>query len=495
MSFKGIVTRKQENTGVTLRAKIVTDNKKKSVKKDYKITILANDISDREACMRDLVNTQERLYSQNIGNLDGTTNLRLNTMGQYGTNILYEIINDGNFSNVSKYLNPNTGVINGRPLFGEKDASGAIKITVSKNEEKVTGLVNIVIKAYTAKEVLNSPKVSKDALWSKIAGSQQQYYLNNNTIDLVSTWSPWNALEPLSNTPITIEWTIDDKLLTGVSGILTEKRVSVGNKQVITPAYSLLSAAYNDKTAENAQITISEGDKNNSSTYARKLKVNGLNISAVLSIGEETKQIVFENIYTNSALLTNAEVMTAIKANTDTLSGGAKESKDFRVFNASDNSDIGGYIVEGTASSAISGPTVTKINANTISDGQYTIKAINGGSLETIYIPSLLLNSNKSLAGVITVPEDTGNIIYAFNGQKAYTDSHDNNVINDVFSIATNTTNTLITININKMKDFVDGGESQLNTFLVKQILNITAYAGDAIQTEIWRQFVVQNLS
>ena len=102
MSFKGIVTRKQENTGVTLRAKIVTDNKKKSVKKDYKITILANDISDREACMRDLVNTQERLYSQNIGNLDGTTNLRLNTMGQYGTNIIYEIINDGNFSNVSK---------------------------------------------------------------------------------------------------------------------------------------------------------------------------------------------------------------------------------------------------------------------------------------------------------------------------------------------------------------------------------------------------------
>ena len=164
-------------------------------------------------------------------------------------------------------------------------------------------------------------------------------------------------------------------------------------------------------------------------------------------------------------------------------------------FNALDNSDIGGYIVEGTASSAISGPTVTKINANTISDGQYTIKAINGGSLETIYIPSLLLNSNKSLAGVITVPEDTGNIIYAFNGQKAYTDSTDNNVINDVFSIATNTTNTLITININKMKDFVDGGESQLNTFLVKQILNITAYAGDAIQTEIWRQFVVQNLS
>ena len=147
MSFKGIVTRKQENTGVTLRAKIVTDNKKKSVKKDYKITILANDISDREACMRDLVNTQERLYSQNIGNLDGTTNLRLNTMGQYGTNILYEIINDGNFSNVSKYLNPNTGVISGRPLFGEKDASGAIKVTVSKNEEKVTGLVNIVIKA------------------------------------------------------------------------------------------------------------------------------------------------------------------------------------------------------------------------------------------------------------------------------------------------------------------------------------------------------------
>ena len=106
-----------------------------------------------------------------------------------------------------------------------------------------------------------------------------------------------------------------------------------------------------------------------------------------------------------------------------------------------------------------------------------------------------MLNNNKSFAGVITVPEDTGNIIYAFNGQKAYTDSHDNNVINDVFSIATNTTNTLITININKMKDFVDGGESQLNTFLVKQILNITAYAGDAIQTEIWRQFVVQNLS
>ena len=37
MSFKGIVTRKDEDTGVNLLAKIVTPNKKRSTKKIFAV--------------------------------------------------------------------------------------------------------------------------------------------------------------------------------------------------------------------------------------------------------------------------------------------------------------------------------------------------------------------------------------------------------------------------------------------------------------------------
>ena len=55
MSFKGIITRKDKDHEVSLLAKVVTANKKKSAKKEFRLVVSSNGLSDTESCSRAVV--------------------------------------------------------------------------------------------------------------------------------------------------------------------------------------------------------------------------------------------------------------------------------------------------------------------------------------------------------------------------------------------------------------------------------------------------------
>lgn len=219
VGFIGFVTRKDKDTGVTLRAKIVTPNKKLATVKDFRVKVKANALDDYSCCVIDHATMKKIIENtQDLESLSESFQFLYN--GEHGTTISYSIQGKGDDDSIKNYLSDD-GTLAGRPKYssnGSSDASGLIVLTVKKGDAKVESRIMVTVKGMSADEVLNSDKIynktsgSLEAyLWDNIKGKNKGYSAKgyqaigdklefNNTKEII--------VAELSDTPITCTWTV-----------------------------------------------------------------------------------------------------------------------------------------------------------------------------------------------------------------------------------------------------------------------------------------------
>lgn len=392
MSFIGLVTRKEKDTGVNLMAKVVTQNKSKSAKKIFKVKVKANALDDFSCCVIDHATIVNKINtSQDMNQLVNDVIFSYN--GVNGTVITYRIVDIGT-PLLSTYLGQD-GKIIGRPKYGEGNATGYIEVTVSKNEATLTSRIIATIKSITAEEVLNDVAFTQSSLWSSIRGLNDSYqqgseWSGHNNIAYPLTFINNKNVDNLSTKPVSIEWSVSDDTLayTTMSNIYEEPRINTTDGSVYRPSYKdackLVDAI--------SGITIKVIGSNTNSLQNR-VRIGGLTIVAKLTLGEVTKSITFA-CSTISKYLTNEEVMEVVLANIGIL----KE----------DGSKISYKEVSDSSFETLIAPE---------NGGAYTLRAYGNRGSETFQSNDLKLKTGDIIGVTIA------NEVLEYNGSTSYNDT------------------------------------------------------------------------
>ena len=214
MPFITTITRRKEDCGITLRSKIVTPKHKLTRRRDYPIRIKKSTLSDYECCVIDNATIKTRLsnrndmdsLSYNIDNMDSS--------GSNDTKISYSIEDTDSTYRLSDYLSP-SGEILQRPLYGTpNDISGNLVITVKKNEESVVSKIPVMIRPYTASEIVNDTNMFAAAtLWDAIRnGNDPAGRSGYNNIISPLDFTKVPDVSAKSDIPIQVIYEIDDEL-------------------------------------------------------------------------------------------------------------------------------------------------------------------------------------------------------------------------------------------------------------------------------------------
>ena len=301
MSFIGIVTRKEQDTGVTLEAKIVTPNKKKATRQKFKVKVKKTGLSDYECCVLDQATVRNKLNKQDLTAVKEDINFTYN--GENGTKIEYSIENTGE-PKLTDCLGEDGKIIS-RPKYGQNDASGYIVMTV---------------KQILGQEVLASTSIKDSSLWNAIRGTNAQwandsssghknifYNLNLITSSNQMLASARAAIAELTNTPIEITWTITDN---AINSVITQNRISE-NGSIFIPAYQDACTLLN--TNVDAVLV-------GTTQYNKRVRIGGLILKATFTLGDESKTITFD-CSTCSKYITNKEVSDFAQSKTDIILG------------------------------------------------------------------------------------------------------------------------------------------------------------------------------
>lgn len=392
MSFIGLVTRKEKDTGVSLMAKIVTESKKKSAKKIFKVKVKANALDDFSCCVLDHATIVNKINnSQDMSQLVDDVIFSYN--GVNGTVITYRIINI-EAPLLSSYLGED-GKIIGRPKYGEGDATGYIEITVTKNEATLTSRIIVTVKSVTAEEILNDATFSQSALWASIRGLNDSYqqgseWSGHNNIAYALNLIKSKSVSTLSTEPVTIEWSVVDDTLTyaSTSNVYTEARINTSTGAVYRPSYK--DACKLVDTISGVSIKVIGSSTN---SLQNRVRIGGLTLIAKLTLGETTKNVTFA-CSTISKYLTNEEVMEVVLANISII----KED--------------GTRIAYKTASDSSFESLIAPENG-----GMYTLRAYGNRGSETFQSSDLKLEAGDIIGITIT------NEVLEYNGSTTYSDT------------------------------------------------------------------------
>lgn len=311
MSFIGKVTRKEFDTGVKLRAKIVTPSKKKSATQDFTVRVKRSGLSDYERCVMDSAEVREKLTTQN--NLNAIDHdIAFISQGSHGCTITYTI-EDVNTPLLSDYLSP-SGKLTGRPKFGENSASGYVTIKVEYGSESIETRMNIVIAQYDASDIIMSDAIfSHEIIWNAIKGQNDSYAQQGHKsiqypLNLISNSDglPVSVKKEyglMSSTPVEFTWEVEDQL---INAVVTEPRIKIQGTTgtIFRPAYkdaiSMVGMSSDAKT-----MSLSSTD--------RVVQMEGLILRCTLKLAENERKIEFL-CGTRSMFLTNKEVLDELSA-------------------------------------------------------------------------------------------------------------------------------------------------------------------------------------
>ena len=317
MSFIGIVTRKEQDTGVTLEAKIVTPNKKKATRQRFKVKVKKTGLSDYECCVLDQATIRNKLnVQQDLTAVKEDINFTYN--GENGTRIEYSIENTGE-PRLTDYLGEDGKIIS-RPKYGQSDASGYIVMTVKKGTESLTTKIRVTIKQFLIHEVLTSAVIKDSSLWNAIRGTNAQWandsssghkniFYNLNLITSSNQMLPSDraAISELTNTPIEISWSITDN---AINSVITQNRINESGT-IFIPKYKDACTLLN--TSVDAVLV-------GTTQYNKRVRIGGLILKATLTLEEESKTITFD-CSTCSKYITNKEVIDFAQSKTDIVFG------------------------------------------------------------------------------------------------------------------------------------------------------------------------------
>lgn len=320
MSFIGIITRKEQDTGVSLCAKVVTPNKKKSAKKIFRVKVKADVLDDLTCCVLDHAISVDRINTQNkMSEIVTDITPSMGYSGEHGTVISYRII-DINEPKLSKYLGENGAILN-RPKYGEGNANGYLEITVSKGEESVTSRIQASVSSILATEVLASDTFSNASMWNAIKGKNIDPYQaasewsgHNNVMDSLALLKTM-SVPTMSNEPVNIEWSVNDKTVAyaDMKNLYSEPRINLETGDVsrisYKDAYTLVDAL------PGVTIKVVQGNSSGTNnTRERTIRIGGITLTATLTLGDATSIVTFE-CATISKYLTNKEVLDAVLEN------------------------------------------------------------------------------------------------------------------------------------------------------------------------------------
>lgn len=369
MSFIGLVTRKEEDTGVSLIAKVVTPSKKKSAKKTFKVKVKANNLDDFSCCVIDHATAKNNIESsQDLSAVVNDFEFVYN--GVNGTNIAYRLI-DTTTPGISSYITED-GKLSHRPKFGDKTVSGYVEITVTKGEAQVQSRIIITLQPLTAEEILNDNNIISDALlWNFIrnGNSAQNNVVNNlNLIKEIET--------DKSATPIAIEYTVTDNTL-GYAKPYDNARINAETGQLIRPTYKEACAMV--ETHKTTDINVAVVNTADNGAMGRCIRIGGLKLLAKATLGEAVRTINY-NLSTLSMYLTCNEVLSAVSSQICMF------RQDYTKMEYCDDAD-------NTTFETLTAPA---------SGGTTKIRAYYGAVAESFSYPELLLEANDILGVNVT---------------------------------------------------------------------------------------------
>lgn len=491
MSFKGIVTRKDKETGVDLMAKIVTENKKKSMKKTYKVRVASNGLSDTESCSRAVILKKDEVSKAGPGGADDlTVGINLNTLGAFGTTLSYKITNDNPECPLTDYLSAN-GTMLGAPIYGAGDAVGKLYITATKGDASITAIVPITIKAYTAESILYDESIINKAILWRAMTTNPEYVLANNKITFLSTWEPWKLLpvKP-SNQPITVAYSIEDKAFAGIGQPRIDSNTA-GTKTVYCPSYSTLMSL----KGSSPEYSVSEyKDPNQAGKTSKNLKCSGLMVTVTLTLGDAS--ITFDyDITTRSEALTNEEVVNALEALAEApTERGNRASSVLKLYNADDlGAEIGSYFMNALAPDGRSGAECYNINAAALGDKkEFNIKCITGSDFEVLVTLESLGLEAGDISAEISEPQ-----IFAFNGVDIYCD--DVAIANNIFGPKEGTVlaENVVPVNLDLIKSMIEVDSDlteDATAFAIFQKVSCTKYEGTPKELRLMKWFYITNI-
>lgn len=330
MSFVGLVTRKEKDTGVTLLAKIVTPNKKKSAKKAFKVKVKANALDDYSCCVIDHATVKTRLEnSQELGAM--IEDIVLSYNGVNGTTISYEMNDKPNhYPKLTDYITED-GKLLGRPKYNPSssgNAEGTLSIIVRKGNAEVRSNLQIAVKAITADEVFAQGSFTKQKIWEAIRGMNAIQYSDamheggNHNITYPLTLVNEVRCDDVSTVPVKLSYTITDDLIAYLpsngeyngkseyndeNGELIKSRIDPATGKVAAFSYSASAYLANTLNMEGSMIT------NDGMVSARRVRIGGLRINVNMSLDEATTpRTMILDAAVMSKLLTNQEVFDNI---------------------------------------------------------------------------------------------------------------------------------------------------------------------------------------
>ena len=318
MSFVGIVTRKEEVTGVELEAKIVTANKKKSTKIRRPVQVKANAVDDYTRCMMDNATAKNRILAMNDTSAivaDITASMMYS--GENDTKTSYKIQNQGT-PLLSDFLSDN-GAIVGRPKLGQEDAVGTLEITTKRGDAVVISRIPIAVKQITALEVLEHKKLTIENIWNSYVRGGNAPYSNSENSGTKNVKTKLNlinqiTLTDVADTPVTVEWTIEDSTISYAGGAYSTARIDASGN-VIRPAFSDACTLY--ESMPTFMKLLREG----SASSGRNIyyRIGGISLEATLKINTYEKKFTYD-CATISKYLTNKEIIDKI-AGSETVPG------------------------------------------------------------------------------------------------------------------------------------------------------------------------------
>ena len=318
MSFIGIVTRKEETTGVELEAKVVTANRKKSTKMRFPVQVKANAIDDYTRCMMDNAVAKNKILAMNDTSAivaDITTSMMYS--GENDTKTSYKVQNQGE-PLLSDFLSDN-GTIIGRPKLGQEDAVGTLEITTKRGDAVVISRIPIAVKQITALEVLEHKKLTIENIWNTYVRGGNAPFSNSENSGTKNVKSKLNLIENINladvaDVPVQVEWKITDNTLTYASEAYIETRISADGN-ITRPAYSDACKLYDSMPS--FMKLLREG----SAVSGRNIyyRIGGISLEATLSINGFEKKFTYD-CATLSKYLTNKEVVDKV-AGTSTTAG------------------------------------------------------------------------------------------------------------------------------------------------------------------------------
>ena len=450
MSFKGIVTRKDEDTGVNLLAKIVTPNKKRSTKKIFSVKVKANSLSDFECCVID-VSTARSKITKGINIVDVRSDVPMSYYGENGTTISYKIIDvDNDSPKLSKYLKSD-GKLNGRPKYGEGDATGFIEIEAKKNAAKTSTRISVTILQTSATEVLfNDTYFTHAIIWNIIRKTNAAYSSDESSSGHKNIKADLDFKEsyvcPLTDTPIQLEYNVQGgEINVNGSKVVRMSNSGVYGKISYINACTLVGSSYNAKISGSPNV--------------RTVIIGDLTITVTLKLGSDaTRSFVF-NCATSSEQITNEEVLNAL---TDGI---------LQYYTSTNGSNKLPHTFSSSISTSSPDYIFTGINDG---EGEITVyKCGNGGNgANLLSIPSLKLSEGEVIL-------ETSYEIKNIQG----TGSYDDNMINQAFNggqWSSNAENTQSTLKF-KYNNFYSAA-SDKKSFSVACKIDIKAYGGDQLK-------------